>query len=104
VRAMWLMLQQAEPDDFVIATGQLHTVQEVVEAAFATVHLEWQTHVKQDSRFLRPTEPLHLVGNAEKARQRLGWQPQVSFQELVREMTEAELASLAKPASSEKRD
>ena len=104
VRAMWLMLQEAEPDDFVIATGQLHTVQEVVEAAFATVHLEWQTHVKQDSRFLRPTEPLHLVGNAAKARQRLGWQPQVSFQELVREMTEAELASLAKPASSEKRD
>ena len=99
VRAMWLMLQQAEPDDFVIATGELHTVQEVVETAFATVQLEWQTHVKQDSRFLRPTEPLRLVGNAAKARQRLGWQPQVSFQELVREMTEVELASLAKPAS-----
>jgi len=103
VRAMWLMLQQAEPDDFVIATGELHNVQEVVEAAFATVQLEWQTHVKQDSRFLRPTEPLGLVGNAAKARQRLGWQPQVSFQELVREMTEAELSSLAKQSSSEKR-
>ena len=103
VRAMWLMLQQAEPDDFVIATGELHTVQEVVETAFATVQLEWQPHVKQDVRFLRPTEPLGLVGNAAKARQRLGWQPQVSFQELVREMTEAELVALAKPASSEKR-
>jgi GDPmannose 4,6-dehydratase len=103
VRAMWLMLQLAEPDDFVIATGELHTVQEVVEAAFAAVQLEWQAHVKQDSRFLRPTEPLGLVGNAAKARQRLGWQPQVSFQELVREMTEAELVALAKPASSEKR-
>ena len=103
VRAMWLMLQLAEPDDFVIATGELHTVQEVVEAAFAAVQLEWQAHVKQDSRFLRPTEPLGLVGNAAKARQRLGWQPQVSFQELVREMTEAELVALAKPASSGKR-
>ena len=104
VRAMWLMLQQTEPDDFVIATGQLHTVQEVVEAAFATVKLEWQAYVKQDSRFLRPTEPLGLVGNAAKAHQRLGWQPQVSFQELMREMTEAELEALTSPTRSEKRD
>lgn len=104
VRAMWLMLQQTEPDDFVIATGQLHTVQEVVEAAFATAGLEWQAHVKQDPRFLRPTEPLGLVGNAAKAHQRLGWQPQVSFQEMMREMTEAELEALTSPARSEKRD
>ena len=104
VRAMWLMLQQVEPDDFVIATGESHTVQEVVEVAFATVQLDWQTHVKQDQRFLRRTEPLGLVGNAAKARERLGWQPQVPFQELVREMTEAELEALARSTYSEKRN
>ncbi len=94
VRAMWLMLQQREPDDFVIATGELHSVQEVVEIAFATAQLDWRPCVRQDARFLRPTEPRGLVGNPAKARRQLGWRPQVSFAELIREMTEAELTAL----------
>jgi GDPmannose 4,6-dehydratase len=102
VRAMWLMLQQPEPDDFVIATGEPHSVQEVVEAAFASVELSWQEYVRQDSRFLRPIEPLGLVGNAAKARERLHWRPEVPFPELIREMTEAELATLSRSASSSK--
>ena len=97
---MWRILQHPEADDFVIATGELHTVQEVVETAFAAVHLSWQDYVRQDSRFLRPTEPMGLVGNAAKARHRLDWRPKVSFPELIKEMTEAELAALSKPASS----
>ena len=100
VQAMWRILQHPEADDFVIATGELHTVQEVVETAFAAVHLSWQDYVRQDSRFLRPTEPMGLVGNAAKARHRLDWRPKVSFPELIKEMTEAELAALSKPASS----
>jgi GDPmannose 4,6-dehydratase len=103
VRAMWLMLQQPEPDDFVIATGELHAVQEVVEIAFAAVQLNWSDHVRQDPRFLRPTEPLGLVGNAAKARQQLHWRPEVPFPELIREMTTAELAALARPTASTKR-
>jgi len=95
VRAMWLTLQHATPDDYVFATGQLHSVQEVVEAAFAVVELDWRKHVKKDARFLRPAEPLHLVGNAAKARRVLQWEPQTSFAELIAEMTRAELAALA---------
>jgi len=95
VRGMWLALQHATADDYVFATGQLHSVQDVVEAAFAVVELDWRKHVKQDARFLRPAEPLHLVGNAAKARRILRWEPQTTFTELIAEMTRAELAALA---------
>jgi GDPmannose 4,6-dehydratase len=98
VRAMWLMLQSAEPEDYVVATGELHSVQEVVEIAFGTVELDWRASLRQDARLLRPTEPMGLVGNAAKARQRLGWRPETTFQALVQEMTRAELTTLAKVA------
>ncbi|HTG44224.1 MAG TPA: GDP-mannose 4,6-dehydratase, partial [Verrucomicrobiae bacterium] len=94
VRGMWLALNFERADDFVFATGQLHSVQDVVEIAFATVQLDPKQYVKKDARFLRPAEPLHLVGNATKAKQLLQWQPQISFPELVKQMTEAELTSL----------
>lgn len=95
VRGMWLALQHTTADDYVFATGELHSVQNVVEAAFAVVGLDWKKHVKQDPRFLRPAEPLHLVGNAAKARRVLGWKPQTTFAELITEMTRAELEALA---------
>jgi GDPmannose 4,6-dehydratase len=98
VRAMWLMLQQARPDDYVIATGELHSVQEVVEIAFAAVQLDWRAWLKHEERLLRPAEPLGLVGNAAKARQVLDWQPQTTFTALIQEMTRAELAGLGAAA------
>jgi GDPmannose 4,6-dehydratase len=96
VQAMWLVLQQHQPADFVFATGQLHSVQNVVEQAFGTVGLDWRKYVKNDPRFLRPAEPQRLVGNAAKAKKVLNWEPKTTFEELIREMTEAELAALAK--------
>jgi GDPmannose 4,6-dehydratase len=99
VRGMWLALQHDSPEDFVFATGQLHSVQEVVEAAFATVDLNWRDYVKQDPRFMRPAEPQRLVGNAAKARKLLQWEPRAPFQELISEMTEAELNRLAREGS-----
>ncbi len=95
VRAMWLMLQQAKPEDYVVATGQLHSVQEAVEVAFGVVGLGWQEWVRQDSKLFRPAEPARLVGNPAKAAAQLGWQPQTSFAELIREMVQAELAALS---------
>ncbi len=92
VRGMWLTLQQATPEDFVFATGQLHTVQDVVETAFAVVQLNWRDHLKQDQRFMRPAEPLRLVGNPAKAKRLLQWEPTTTFRQLITEMTEAELA------------
>jgi len=94
VRAMWLMLQQDTPEDFVLATGVRHRVQDVVETAFASVDLDWRGHVRQDPRLLRPAEPVQLTGNASKARVRLGWQPEVDFATMIREMTLAELQLL----------
>jgi GDPmannose 4,6-dehydratase len=91
VEAMWLMLQQDQPDDYVIATGTAHSVGEFVEEAFACAGLDWHKHVLIDERYLRPTEVDHLCGNATKARQQLGWQPRVSFRELVRMMVEHDL-------------
>lgn len=96
VRAMWLTLQHSVADDFVFATGQLHSVQDVVETAFATVQLDWRPFVKRDARFIRPAEPTGLVGNPAKARRLLQWEPQTSFRELIAEMTKFELAALAK--------
>ncbi|HEY2372464.1 MAG TPA: GDP-mannose 4,6-dehydratase [Gaiellaceae bacterium] len=88
VHAMWLMLQQEDPDDFVIATGELHTVQELVEIAFAHVGLEWRDHVRVDAS-LRRGQLYELVGDATKARTRLGWQPSVTFEELVALLVDA---------------
>ena len=88
VNAMWLMLQQDEPDDFVIATGELHTVQELVEVAFTHVGLEWRDHVRVDES-LRRGQLYELVGDATKARERLGWQPSVTFEELVALLVDA---------------
>ena len=92
VRGMWLMLQQDKPADYVFATGELHTVQEVIELAFETVGLDWKKYLTQDPRFIRPTEPGQLVGNPAKAKRELGWQPTVTFRELIVEMTRAALA------------
>jgi GDPmannose 4,6-dehydratase len=88
VEAMWLMLQQDQPDDYVVATGESHTVRELVELAFATVGLDWRRHVELDPRYLRPTEVDALEGDASKARQRFDWRPRVAFPALVRMMVE----------------
>ncbi len=94
VEAMWLMLQQDEPDDFVIATGETHTVRELCETAFGYLDLDWQEHVEIDARYFRPAEVDLLIGDATKAKQKLGWQPRVTFEELVRMMVESDLADL----------
>ncbi len=94
VEAMWRMLQQDEPDDFVIATGETHTVRELCEAAFGHLGLDYQQHVEIDPRYFRPAEVDLLIGDPAKAKAKLGWQPQVTFKELVRLMTEADLADL----------
>ncbi len=95
VEAMWRMLQQPEPDDFVIATGESHTVREFAERAFHHVGLRWQDHVVVDETLHRPAEVELLVGDAAKARKKLGWQPTVSFGDLVGMMVDADLAALA---------
>jgi GDPmannose 4,6-dehydratase len=94
VQAMWLMLQHQTGDDYVVATGETHSVREFVEAAFAVVNLPWAKYVKYASSFDRPTEPTRLVGCAEKICKTLGWKPTGSFRQLVREMVEAELAAI----------
>jgi GDPmannose 4,6-dehydratase len=94
VYAMWMMLQQPEPDDYVIATGETHSIRELCEEAFGCVDLDWQEYVKQDPRFMRPAEVDLLVGDASKARRVLGWEPKVTFRELVRMMLDADLALL----------
>lgn len=96
-RAMWLMLQQSEPDDYVIATGQTHSVQEFVEVAFGHVGLDWRKYVVQDPALFRPAEVDLLIGDPSKAKRVLGWQPQISFTELVHEMVEADLQRLSRP-------
>jgi GDPmannose 4,6-dehydratase len=97
VRAMWLMLQQDHPDDYVVASGLAHSVRDLVEAAFAHAGLEWQRYVRTDPKLLRPAEVDHLIGDATKARTVLGWQPSVDFKGLVEMMVDADLARL-KPA------
>jgi len=94
VQAMWSMLQQDTPDDYVIATGETHSVREFLEEAFAYVGLDWQQHVKVDPRYFRPAEVDLLVGDASKAKRVLGWQPAVGFRTLVRLMVDADLAAL----------
>src|SRR3984885_10265320 len=94
VQAMWQMLQQPEPNDFVIATGESHSVRELVELAFDHVSLDWQRYVKTDPAFLRPAEVDHLIGDASKARERFGWRPTVTFPRLVAMMVDADLERL----------
>ena len=94
VRAMWQMLQQDQPDDYVVATGKAHSVQELVEVAFAHVGLDWQKHVGVDERFLRPAEVDHLIGDPSKARKQLGWEPTVDFKGLVTMMVDADITRL----------
>jgi len=96
VRAMWLMLQQPEPGDYVIATGNTHSVRELCERAFAAVDLDWERYVRIDDRFIRPAEVDLLVGDPTRARERLGWEPTVGFDELVEMMVRADLELVAK--------
>jgi GDPmannose 4,6-dehydratase len=99
VRAMWLMLQQEKADDYVIATGVSHSVQELVETAFGYAGLDWKQYVRVDPAFLRPAEVDHLVGDSAKARRMFGWEPQVDFKRLVGMMVDADIARLSgKPA------
>src|SRR2546423_8427429 len=99
VEAMWLMLQQDEPDDYVIATGETHTIRELLELAFAAAGIDgWEKYVESDERFMRPAEVDILTGDASKARERLGWKPKVSFPELVKMMVEADLEEEARRA------
>jgi GDPmannose 4,6-dehydratase len=94
VRAMWLMLQQDKPDDYVIATGETHSVRELCEVAFGCVGLNWQKYVVIDPAFMRPAEVDQLIGDPSKAGRVLGWEPTVSFPELIRMMVEADLEAL----------
>ena len=94
VRAMWLMLQEERPRDFVIGTGEAHTVREFVELAFAYAGLDWKEHVEVDARYLRPAEVDYLCADASKARRMLGWEPTVTFDELVRIMVEADMKAV----------
>jgi len=94
VRAMWLMLQQDQPDDFVIGTGEMHSVEEFVSFAFQHVGLDWRKYVVVDQKFYRPAEVDTLLGNPEKARRVLQWQPEVSFQKLVEMMVESDVKAL----------
>jgi GDPmannose 4,6-dehydratase len=101
VEAMWQMLQQPEPDDFVVATGETHSVREFCEIAFAHAGLDWQQHVKTDPEFMRPAEVDQLVGDPSKAKGELGWEPKHSFRDLVEMMVDADLERLA-PAAAPK--
>ncbi len=94
VRAMWMMLQQDHPDDYVIATGVSHSVRELIEIAFARVGLDWQKYVRVDPALLRPAEVDHLLGDPAKARAELGWAPSVDFKQLIEMMVDADLALL----------
>jgi GDPmannose 4,6-dehydratase len=99
VRAMWQMLQQDEPRDYVVATGQTHSVRDLVETAFGHAGLDWREHVVQDERFMRPAEVDLLVGDASLAREELGWEPEVDFAGLVTMMVDADLERLRPGAS-----
>jgi GDPmannose 4,6-dehydratase len=95
VYAMWLMLQQEQPDDYIIASGETHSVKELVECAFSCVGLNWQDYVSVDPAFYRPDEPVQLVGSIDKIKTKLGWKPQHSFDQLVELMVEHDLKQLA---------
>jgi GDPmannose 4,6-dehydratase len=101
VRAMWLMLQQDRPDDYVIATGVSHSVKELIEVAFARVGLDWQQHVWQDPALIRPAEVDHLLGDCTKAREAFGWEPQVDFKQLIEMMVDADVERLSAANSAQ---
>ena len=92
VQAMWQMLQQDEPDDYVIATGEIHSVRELLDVAFSHLNLDWRHYVKSDPKYYRPTEVDLLVGDAGKAKKQLGWEPKVKFDELIMMMVDSDLA------------
>jgi GDPmannose 4,6-dehydratase len=94
VEAMWMMLQQDEPDDYVVATGEAHTPREFCQIAFSHVGLDWEQYVEIDPRYYRPTEVNHLLGDSSKARTKLGWAPKTNFEELVRLMVDADVRLL----------
>lgn len=94
VRAMWLMLQQDTPDDYVVATGETHSIKEFLDLAFNYVNLNWQDYVEFDERYLRPAEVELLIGDPTKAKQKLGWEPSVTFEQLVQIMVEADLKAI----------
>ena len=96
IEAMWLMLQQSEPDDTVIGTGRTWTIQQLCETAFAYVGLDWRAHVMIDTRFTRPTETGPMVADASKAQRTLGWRPKTSFDQLIAMMVDAHLARLTR--------
>jgi GDPmannose 4,6-dehydratase len=98
VRAMWHMLQQDRPDDYVIATGVSHSVKDLVEIAFGRVGLDWQKYVRSDARLMRPAEVDHLVGDASKAQRELGWTPTVDFKDLIEMMVDADLERVSRMA------
>ena len=97
VQAMWLMMQAQEPEDFVIATGEAHTVRDILDIAFGHLGLEWQKYVAIDPRYCRPAEIDHLCGDASKAREKLGWRPSIGFRELIVMMVEGDLADRRGP-------
>jgi len=94
VRAMWLMLQQPEPSDYVIATGVAHSVRQLCQTAFARVGLDYERHVTFDPSLTRPADVDHLLGDASKAREALGWEPTVAFRELIEMMVDADVAKI----------
>ena len=98
VEMMWLMLQQDKPDDYVVATGETHSVQEFCAEAFGALGLDWQKYVRHDARYERPTEVDLLIGDSAKARRQLGWEPKVHFKELVKIMIDADLEQAKREA------
>jgi GDPmannose 4,6-dehydratase len=96
VEAMWLMLQQPEPDDYVVATGKTHSIKDLLDAAFGHAGLDWKKHVEIDPQFYRPAEVDRLTGDWSKAEKKLGWKPKTTFEELIRLMVDADLESVAK--------
>ena len=103
VEAMWMMLQQDQPGDYVIATNEAHTVREFLDEAFGYVGLDWNDYVKIDPRYFRPTEVDYLLGDASRAKQELGWQPKVCFRDLVRIMVDADLEKMGLPSPGDGR-
>ena len=99
VRAFWLILQQEEPGDYVISTGKLRSVREMVQEAFGVVGLDWEKYVRQDPRFFRPVEPYSLVGNPARAKKELNWEPEISFSEMIADMVNHELKRLEKASA-----
>ena len=100
VEGMWRMLQHDRPDDFVLATGEMHSVREFLDTAFSSVDLDWQDYVTHDMRFDRPSEVDQLLGDASKARKELGWEPKVGFKELVKMMVDSDLELARRQAAA----